>query len=246
LARAVLATSLIDRGYQLFEGIRSRFVLACAPDEFYEIFNDLSYGRQDSFRPGTKSFRASLFPFEERAISQYFPSPPANVLVGAAGGGREALTLAHRGYRVVAFDPASSLVASLAHFCGGLPVEAFVGRYERLPMVSSLDHPAVKVDLESRAPFAAAILGWTSFSNLRSHQQCVETLRQFGNLTRGPILVSYFPSPVEGSRARFNTNIGYYQAFSGSEFRAIAERAALNIIELDDKGEAWPNAVLRA
>src|SRR5207248_114748 len=142
-------------------------VLACAPDEFYEICNDFAYGRQDFLRPGTKSFRPALFPFEERAISRYFPVPPGIILIGGAGGGREAIALARQGYRVVAFDPVSSLIASLAPFCRELPIEVFFGRYEQLPMVSPLEHPGVNVNLRSRAPFTAAILGWTSFSNLR-------------------------------------------------------------------------------
>jgi hypothetical protein len=141
----VLATSLVDRGYRLFDRLRSRMVLACAPDAFYDIYNDLTYARQDDYRAGANSFRSNLFPFEERAISQHFPAPPGTVLVGAAGGGREALALAHRGYRIVAFEPVSALAASLAHFCGELPIEVFVARYERLPMVSLLDRPGVNM-----------------------------------------------------------------------------------------------------
>jgi hypothetical protein len=246
LARTVYATSVVDRGYHLFDRVRSRMVLACASEEFYETFNDLSFGGQDVYRPGTKSFRSWLFPFEERAISRYFPSPPAMVLVGAAGGGREAFVLARRGYRIVAFDPVSSLAASLAHCCGELPIEVLVGRYEQLPLVSSLEHPAVNVDLRSRAPFAAAILGLTSFSNLRSNHHRVETLKQFGNLTDGPILVSYYRSQFEGSSPGFSLNLGYYHSFSSTEFRALAEGAALKIIDLEDRPDTWGNAVLRA
>jgi hypothetical protein len=221
-------------------------VLACASDEFYEAVNDYSFGRQDFFRPGTKTFRSSLFPFEERAISRYFPPPPGDVLVGGAGGGREALVLARRGYRVVAFEPASSLAALLVKFCRELPIEVFIGRYEQLPIMRSVAKPVVNIDLRSRAPFLAAILGWTSFSNLRSDEDRVNTLKLFGTLTDGPILVSYFPSRVDGSRAQFNPKQGYYQAFSSSEFRALVKRAALKIIHLDDPPDSWGNAVLRS
>jgi hypothetical protein len=151
LARMVLATTLVDRVYRLFDRLRSRMVLACASDAFYDIYNDLTYARQDDYRAGAKSFRSNLFPFEERAISQHFPTPPGTVLVGAAGGGREALALARRGYGIVAFEPVPSLAASLAHFSGDLPIEVFVARYEQLPMVSLLDAPAVSIDLRSRA-----------------------------------------------------------------------------------------------
>jgi hypothetical protein len=153
--------------------------------------------------------------------------------------------LASRGYAVVAFEPASALVASLAQFCNDLPIEVFVGRYEQLPMVRMLSQPMDKIDLRSRAPFAAAILGWTSFSNLRSDAHCIETLKQFGKLTHGPILVSYYPSNRGSSGARFSYALGYYRTFSGPDFRTLAERASLSIIDFDDD-DNWPYAVLQA
>jgi hypothetical protein len=245
LARTVVATSLIDRSYWLFDRLRSRMVLACGSDEFYDIYNDLTYARQDVYRAGAKSFRSNLFPFEERAISCHFPAPPGTVLVGAAGGGREALALASRGYHVIACEPVSALATSLAQSRGELPIEVFVGRYERLPMVSLLDDSSVNLDLHSRAPFVASILGWASFSNLRSDEHRVETLKQFGSLTRGPILVSYYPAAVRDSTGpRFSHAIGFYQTFTGSQFRALVERASLKIIFFDDE-DNWPHAVLQ-
>ena len=219
-------------------------VLACASDDFYDIYNDLTYSRQDDYRAGAISFRSSLFPFEERAISRYFPAPPGTVLVGAAGGGREALVLARSGYRVVAFEPISALAVALAHFCGELPIEVFLGRYEQLPLVSPLDCPTVSVDLRSRAPFAAGILGWHSFSHLRSDEQCVETLKQFGNLTRGPILVS-FSAAIGAPSARFDWAIGYHRKFSSANIQEFARRAALRIIHFEDT-DNFPHAVLQA
>jgi hypothetical protein len=244
LARSIMATSIVDRGYRLFDRVRSRTVLACASDEFYDVYNDLSFARQDMYRAGSKGFKANLFPFEERMISQHFPPPPGSVLIGAAGGGREAFILARRGYRVVAFDRVLGLATSLADFCGDLPIEVFVGRYEQLPMLSPLNQHAMKIDLRLRAPFAAAIMGWTSFSHLRSDEHCVDTLRHFGNLTHGPILVSFYPTWTGRSDIHFSQSVGFYRTFSGSEFRALAERAALKVIVIDDQ-DNWPHAVLQ-
>jgi hypothetical protein len=237
---------LVDRSYLLFDRIRSRIVLACASDGFYDVYNDLTYARQEVYRAGAKSFRSSLFPFEEMAFSRYFPAPPGIMLVGAAGGGREALALASRGYHVVAFEPALPLAASLAHFSTALPIEVFVGRYEQLPMVRPLDDRSAVIALHSRGPFAAAILGWASFSHLRSDEHCVETLRQFGSLTHGPILVSYYPLAVkEATGARFSYAVGYHRKISGPKFRSLVERASLRIIDFDDH-DNWPHAVLQS
>jgi hypothetical protein len=238
-ARAVMATGLVDRGYRSFDRLRSKFVVAWGSDEFFDVYNDLIYARKQSYRLATKG----LFPYEERAISQHFPSPPGTVLVGAAGGGREALALARQGYRVVAFEPARPLAASLAQVCDGLPIESLNGRYEDLPFVSSLSNPPTSIDLRSRAPFSAAILGWASLSHLRSDHQCIGTLRQFGELTRGPILVSYFPSSG-GPARRFRVNVGFYRPLTGANIRTLAEHAGLDVLCLDDENH-W-HAVLRS
>jgi hypothetical protein len=219
-------------------------VLACASDDFYDVYNDYTFSQQGAYRAGAKFSRSSLYPFEERAITRYFPAPPGTVLIGAAGGGREALVLARSGYQVVAFEPASGLAVSLAHFCGELPIQVFLGRYERLPLVSLLERPTVSIDLRSRGPFVAAIVGWGSFSHLRSDVQCIETLKRFGTLTQGPILVSYYPA-AGNSGAHFSYSIGYYRTYTGADFRELVKRAARKIIHFDDQ-DNWPHAVLQA
>ena len=244
-ARAVWATRIIDRGYSVFDRLRSKIVLACASDAFYDIFNDLMYARQDIWRLGTGAFRSSLFPFEERAISRHFPPPPGTILIGAAGGGRESHALAQRGYRIVAFEPARPLAASLAEASSEMSIESLVGRYEDLPIVTSLSQPPATIDLRSRAPFAAAILGWGSISHIRSDQYCIATLRQFGHLTRGPILISYLPGSG-GPKHRFRVNMGYYRQFTGAEILALAEGAGLAVVYLDEEDSGMPHAVLNA
>src|SRR5262249_1714127 len=180
-ARIVRSTVMVDRGYRLFDRLRSRCVLTCAPDAFYDVYNDITYSNQAIYRAGTPNFRSKLFAFEERAIAEFFPPPPGTVLVGAAGGGREAFALARRGYGVVAFEPARSVANSMGRARGEYPIETLVGRYEDLPVVTSLTQPPVAIDLQSRAPFAAAIMGWVSFSHLRSDERCIDALRRIGH-----------------------------------------------------------------
>jgi hypothetical protein len=244
---AVRSTLVVDRAFQAFDQLRAKAVLACASDAFYDNYNDFIYARHEKYRAASAAFRSRLLPFEEKAIARHFPSPPGTVLVGAAGGGREALALARRGYRVIAFEPSRPLATSLADFAGELPVETFVGRYEKLPVVNSLTDSSV--DLRSRAPFAAAILGWGSFSHLRSDVHCIKTLREFGQLTRGPILVSFHSVSMFGPNTkaggRFAMGIGYYRTFSGAEFPELAKRAGLSIIELNEDEDNYPYAVLR-
>lgn len=242
----MFATRLVDYGLGFlqdrFNRLRSRIVLACASDEFYQIYNDLAYGRNEFIRAGTKKSRSELWPWEKKAISRHFPPPPGTVLVGAAGGGREALALARQGYRVVAFDPVLRLAISLADVCGGLPIESLLGRYEDLPILNSLSKPPTPIDLRSRPLFAAAILGWGSISHLRSDQCCIETFRQFGRLTHGPILVNWISLAVSKKKRSFTIYDGYRRCFTGDDISEMAEDAGLAVVDFDDD-ENW--AVLR-
>jgi hypothetical protein len=233
---------MVDKGYRLFDRLRSRCVLACAPDAFYDVYNDLTYSRQAIYRADTPNFRSKLFEFEERAIAEFFPPPPGPVLIGAAGGGREAFALARRGYRVVAFEPARSVANSMVRAHGEYPIETLLGRYEDLPVVKSLTQPSVAIDLRSRGPFAAAIMGWVSFSHIRSDERCIDALRQISHLTSGPILVSAHPG---NNSIGFAVAMGFYRGLSSAAIGALAERAGLAIVHLDE-GDNWPYAVLRA
>jgi hypothetical protein len=235
-----MATGLIDRGYRAFNRLRSGIVMAWGSDEFFDTYNNFLYSRKRSRDWASQG----LAPFEERVVTQHFPAPPGTVLIGGAGGGREALVLARQGYQVVAFDPVRPLIASLAESCDGLPIESFIGRYEDLPVVRSLSNPPVEIDLRSRAPFSAAILGPWSISHLRSDRYCIATLRQFGELTPGPILVSYPPFSGE-PRRRFAMNAGLYRTFTSAEIRALAEGAELDVLYVDDENSLHWYAVLR-
>lgn len=244
LAQALRSTALVDRGYRFFDRMRSKIVLKYASDAFYDKYNDLTYARQDIYQPGTSAFQSKLFPFEERMISRYFPSPPGSVLIGAAGGGREALALAERGYKVVAFEPSRPLAILMARAGSKLGVETLIGRYEDLPILDSIAKSPVAVDLRTRRPFDAAIMGWISLSHLRTDECCIKSLSQVGALTTGPILMSCYPGH-DGRSVGFSASIGYYRGFSGMQMRALAERAGLEVVHVDDE-DNWPHAVVRA
>jgi len=242
-------------------------VLAVASDRTLDRFNDLAYAKAADYDPRSPAFRAYLFPWEERVVERYFPPAPARVLVGGAGSGREAFALLQRSYQVTAFDPSPALVEAMA---GRRAVEgtltAFVGAYERLPLLDPLGPHARAVDLETLGPFDASVIGWGSFSHLRTAERRLLTFRAFARATRGPVVVSFLkvggPSPSRRSAGRigrrlrkrrgrdekdaFSVHIGYYHVFEDDEIVDLADRAGLDVIHLssDDRDTNWPHAVL--
>jgi hypothetical protein len=252
-ARLIRASTAIDAAYRRFDRLRSELVAAVASDETLDRYNDLAYGRTASYRPETDSFREYLFPWEESVLRDLFPPPPARLLVGGAGGGREPLALARMGYEIVAFDPSETLVASLEARAPET-VTVLEGAYEEMDSLFA--------DSER---FDAAIIGWGSFSHLRSEQVRIDALRSFGRLTEGPILVSFLAvkgavSPrlrrlrrVLPRRAErdlqdvFAVTIGFYHPVDEAEVRELAARAGLEVVHVsfDERDTNWPHVVLR-
>jgi SAM-dependent methyltransferase len=266
-ARLLLASTSIDRGFRLFDRLRSELVLAFASDRTLDRFNDLTYARAPDYDPSGASFRAYLFPWEEGVIERFFPPAPARILVGGAGSGREAFALVDRGYDVTAFDPSAGLVAAMAERSSGNPrLEGYVGAYEELPVLRPIREGGTPIDLNDVQPFDASVIGWGSFSHLRSSEARLQTLRSFGDSTRGPVVVSFLKMgsapPVRPAVARarrrlrarkgrderdaFSVHIGYYHVFDEQEIVDLAGRTDLEVVHLssDERETSWPHAVL--
>jgi hypothetical protein len=262
LARAVAASAWLDRGYRLFDRARSRFVLAFAGDRFFDAYNDLAYGTTGIYRADSPEFRRELFGWEKAAIDRFFPRPPATILVGGVGGGREAFALQDLGYTVVAFDPSARLLASArgrtVAGVSGASVTMLAGGYQDLPTLNALSGEG-RVELLRLAPFAGAVLGWASFSHLHSDRARVDALKRMGDLTRGPILLSYFgrstrtnnsgkEGPAAAARGKnsdavFSVQVGYYRVLAENEVEALAAEAGLKVLSIVSEGD-FPHAVL--
>ena len=243
-ARLLRASTIVDRFYSRFDRMRTRAVLRSGGPRFYDAYNAVAYESDGTYRPADTAFRSSLFQWEESAFGERLPPPPARLLIGGCGGGREAFALAARGYNVVGFDPAPKLVGGI-RTAARPSVEAFVGRYEALPLVRDSGSNQT-VDL-SRRSFDAAILGWGSFAHLLNDAARVDALRRMAALTTGPVIVSYLPAPERTTTPRpptFSVRLGYYRELMGSEMRAFAESAGLDVVVLNDH-DNWPHAVLR-
>lgn len=269
-ARLVVASKAIDRAYRMLDTLRSELVLGVASDTLLDRFNELAYGGDAGYQPNSSNFRSHLFPWEEKAIRDFFPAAPSRLLVGGAGGGREAFVLAEMGYEVVAFEPSEQLAGRMAAALpSGTHVQVYRAGYEDLPRLFSIEPHQPATSLHSFAPFDAAIIGWASFSHLRTAEQRVKTLKAFRAVTRGPVLVSFLqfraePHMLSPGRARvrrllrgrfnqepgnaFSIGLGFYHEMTREEITATAAKAGLKIavLNMDIRDTNWPHAVLLA
>ena len=265
LARAIHASVVVDRAARRFDQARSALVTRLASHAVLDAFNDLAYERTPVYRAGAPEFRQALFNWEIEAIARAFPDPPGRVLVGGAGGGREAFALASRGYQVVAFEPSAALARSLAdHAPPGATVEAFVGRFKDLPWLTNQTNRA-RVDMRQQPPFDAALFGWTSFSHLRTRDARVAALRNVAGLTNGPVLASFYtgrprPTPPAGifhSVAQalglrftgdlFTPYVGFYHLSTPDELVGEVRDAGLDTLHasFDELDGRWPYLIVQ-
>jgi hypothetical protein len=256
-ARALKASLLVDRAAGLFDRFRSRLVCLLASDQVLDAYNTIAYGAGSRYQPAADGDHAEWFSWERAAVETWFPKAPAKVLIGGAGGGREARQLLKLGYQVIAFEPVAALAGGLAaQRWQGLQV--FEGRYETLPDLTEIDGGRAP-RLEDLGPFDAAIMGWGSLAHVRRADDRVSAIRSLVAVVSGPILLSVYPplwSPTPGRAfsqwlygegAVFSPGLGRVQTFTDAQFRELLSDAQVEVLACDPQSrpDNWPHAIVR-
>jgi hypothetical protein len=225
------------------------------------------YGRSVKYADGSAHNESGLFDFERLAIERYFPPPPASILVGACGGGRELFALVELGYRIAsAYDPVAPFIEALRRDSRLLEAKdrLYIGTHQALDsigLVSGQDSGTGRVD--------AVVVGWGSYTHLLRAARRVAFLRSLRSLCpRGPVLLSFFVASgaTEGERPeRLRSNLrrllgtddsmieagdrvhggtGGIHYFTETSFVAEAERAGYTVRHYQEHEVSAAHAVL--
>lgn len=206
---------------QSLEGLLGAFI----PSRYWLEINSAVYSSSRNFVD--PHFNHALFFWEIAAMEKWFPPAPASVLVGAAGGGREACALLKRGYRVCAFEPNPKLFAHCAELRTQFPqFECHMLDYEQF---MSPDCP-----LNPRQ-FDAIVAGWGSLSHVGDSAALSRLVATFARYCpAGTLLLSFLPSLSEGPdslRQHLVTKLGGNPQVSYDSRNGIYYLIALNQIE---------------
>ena len=122
-----------------------------------------------------------LYDWEQRAIEAWFPSS-GRLLVGAVGGGREALALSLRGYDLTCFECAPRLLENTRALLRDHGREAVVipAEPDSVPAVSG--------------QFDGLIMGWGAYTHIRGTARRVAFLRALRAVAApgAPLVVSFY------------------------------------------------------
>ena len=181
-----------------------------------------------SFQPNND--HDGLYEWEQQWFERRLPSPPASILIGAAGAGREASALRDLGYRVHAFEPSASAFRLCQSKLGSEVVDQ--ASYQDL-IDAALRGKSTPIRLASEATFDAVLLGWGSFGHVLQRADRLELLRACDQMApHGPILLSIFePNATTATRGT------YYTPWGGFLVRPTAE-------ELDQHANALNRRVI--
>lgn len=179
LARAHRAALRLER-------LIAEVAVSLSPHGLARAANEAYYGASSAYtRPEAQ--RAGLYPFEERALSAWFPQPPARLFLPGAGGGRGVLALLDRGYEVDALEPSPVLVDAirLALIARGAGVRAGEVSVRRATLEEWAEVPVGHYD--------GVFTGWGMWSHILRREDRLAALRAFRAVCpRGPVLLSFW------------------------------------------------------
>jgi hypothetical protein len=212
---------------------------------------------------------ADLWPWERAWFQRRLPLPPAPLLLGGAGAGREAAALTQLGYRVDAFEPVAALQPRCAAAVGP-EGEALVGTYQDLARSVLTGEPGPLYRFAGRK-YQAVIFGWGSLTHVLEERERQETLVACARLApAGPILASFWMrgggqaadeavsrarqvgrliARLRGSRANrerhaFGAWCGFAHVFSREEIESLAASIDRRVQWEADPGTTYPHVTL--
>jgi hypothetical protein len=246
----LVADRWTSRALALQSAFRSELMWALVPPHQRSAVTEVIYNQQPGYHPGDAAFERGLFPWEERLLQHPEVPRQGRVLVGGAGGGREAAVLEARGFQVSGFDPNRQFVPCAQKVVrSGRMLE---GSYADL--VRAVDGKGQLVPLLADAPFALVLLGWSSLSHLLSESERLSLFAALPRIAPGaPVIASFLPPmPVGALRRRarallarlglpsvpegamFIPNGGFVVGLGEEDLRILADAGGYRLGERED------------
>jgi len=146
---------------------------------------EMTYAAWDGYQAPDHNL-SDLYVWEESALAQCYQDC-RTLLVGAAGGGRELIALAQRGYQVDGFECTPEMVASSKALLAARGIEATI-----------VAAPPSQVP-EAFGIYDGLIMGWGGYMHIIGRHNRIRFLQQFRRHVHpgAPILLSFFARNTE-------------------------------------------------
>ena len=197
MRRAIVSAEVFRRSNRWFNrfvgglrAIHQGFWLGILDREALHYVADRGYSTRELYRTSYHNL-SGLFPWEETVISRFF-GECRSVLLGAAGGGRETITLSRRGIHVDAFESCRELVEVSRDLLSveGIGAKVIISPPDRVP--------------EGFGIYDGLIMGWGGYTHILGRGTRVRFLAELRRHVRpgGPILISFLTRKPESPQYR--------------------------------------------
>jgi hypothetical protein len=239
------------------------FLCARVPPAARDRLTSLMYASQTAFLKGGTDFNAGLHDWEERIVGGPLFPRKGRILLGAAGGGREMLPLAERGYDLVVFEPSKLFLGARAVAAPFANVQVVRASYADLVRaVEARTGPLAEAVSNN---FDAVILGWGSLSHVTAAEDRTALFRAIRRIApKAPVVFSFFRPPRAragrlerlrrpvqwllrplgsevGSRLRFSLTFGFVRPLELDDLTALAASTDYHLLQAESV--QWGNGV---
>jgi hypothetical protein len=174
---------LVNRSLNALRAIHQGFWLGLMDRQQYTEIIGTGYTDWKSYHADDYN-KSGLWPWEADMVERYFTNC-RTILLGAAGGGREIISLCARGFEVDGFDCFPDFLTTSQSL---LTTESINARL----LLGEPDHVPDEFGM-----YDSGIMGWSGYSHISGTENRVEFLQEFRRhvKTGGPLLISFFTLP---------------------------------------------------
>lgn len=168
------------------DAVQSGFWLGIMSEKSLDLYDELHYDKSEKYTDDNYNL-SGLYEWEKERIEKYF-SKAKNILLLAAGGGREALPLIRMGFNLDSYE------------CNRVLVEygnVFLQRYTKEFKIKYLPKDSTP---EEGKKYDGIIIGWGAYSHIRGSKKRIafqEQLQQFLNKD-APLMISFLTKEERG------------------------------------------------
>jgi hypothetical protein len=177
------------------DAVLSGLWLGVMGEKSLDLYNELHYNNSEKYADDNYNL-SGLFEWEKESIKKYF-SKAKNILLLAAGGGRETVALIRMGYNVDSYECNKKLVEY---------GNVFLQRYTKDYKIKYLQKDSVP-DLIMK--YDGIIIGWGAYSHIRGSRNRIaflEKLQPFLNKD-APLMISFLTKEEKGRQEKITKKI---------------------------------------
>jgi hypothetical protein len=218
--------NLLTKTYNFLNAVLSGFWLGVMNGRSLNIYNELHYNKSQKYQDDNYNL-SGLFKWEKENIERHF-SNTKNILLIAAGGGRETFALSKMGYEVDSYE------------CNRVLCEYGNTFLRKNHIDSEIKYLPGNSVPDKDKNYNGIIIGWGAYSHIIGHKQRINFLAElYPLLVEGmPLMISFLVDEKRGRQEIIIKNVSnFFRNFSGRDKTEPGDRLMSHCVHFFNEEE---------